>query len=211
MTSPPRPPSPPSGPPLGTNFSRRKLTAPRPPSPAATSRTTSSRNRPAALLGAGAGRRLWRRRGPGLGGDLVEAEHGQGEDVGPGAVAAGVVEAHRAGAQRVQGVVAPDPDVVPGDDLGASLSDQDGAGEHDLAAVALDAEPAAGAVAAVAGAAAPLLVSHGSALRVRGRGLGAGFGRLGLGGAGTAPGRGLGGLDRLGLGLGRLGTALLHR
>src|SRR5205085_4720985 len=34
MTSPPRPPSPPSGPPLGTNFSRRKLTHPRPPFPA---------------------------------------------------------------------------------------------------------------------------------------------------------------------------------
>src|SRR5207237_10808361 len=34
MTSPPRPPSPPSGPPLGTNFSRRKLTEPRPPLPA---------------------------------------------------------------------------------------------------------------------------------------------------------------------------------
>src|SRR2546430_5066188 len=32
--SPPRPPSPPSGPPLGTNFSRRKLTQPRPPFPA---------------------------------------------------------------------------------------------------------------------------------------------------------------------------------
>src|SRR4051812_11251845 len=34
MMSPPLPPSPPSGPPLGTNFSRRKLTHPRPPSPA---------------------------------------------------------------------------------------------------------------------------------------------------------------------------------
>jgi len=33
MTSPPWPPSPPSGPPRGTNFSRRKLTQPRPPSP----------------------------------------------------------------------------------------------------------------------------------------------------------------------------------
>ncbi len=35
-TSPPRPPSPPSGPPLGTNFSRRKLSAPSPPRPATT-------------------------------------------------------------------------------------------------------------------------------------------------------------------------------
>ena len=31
---PPRPPSPPSGPPWGTNFSRRKLADPLPPSPA---------------------------------------------------------------------------------------------------------------------------------------------------------------------------------
>ena len=33
QTSPPRPPSPPSGPPNSTNFSRRKDTAPAPPSP----------------------------------------------------------------------------------------------------------------------------------------------------------------------------------
>ncbi len=36
LTSPPLPPSPPSGPPLGTNFSRRKLTQPLPPAPART-------------------------------------------------------------------------------------------------------------------------------------------------------------------------------
>ena len=35
-TLPPRPPSPPLGPPLGTNFSRRKETQPLPPSPAST-------------------------------------------------------------------------------------------------------------------------------------------------------------------------------
>ena len=35
-TSPPRPPSPPSGPPFGTYFSRRKLSPPSPPRPAAT-------------------------------------------------------------------------------------------------------------------------------------------------------------------------------
>src|SRR6266850_2451705 len=34
MTLPPSPPSPPSGPPLGTYFSRRKLTQPSPPLPA---------------------------------------------------------------------------------------------------------------------------------------------------------------------------------
>ena len=43
-TSPPSPPSPPSGPPLGTDFSRRKLTAPGPPCPAATCTVASSTN-----------------------------------------------------------------------------------------------------------------------------------------------------------------------
>jgi hypothetical protein len=36
ITSPPFPPSPPSGPPKGTNFSRRKVIAPSPPLPAFT-------------------------------------------------------------------------------------------------------------------------------------------------------------------------------
>src|SRR5690349_1535903 len=44
MTSPPLPPLPPLGPPRGTNFSRRKLTQPRPPSPAMTRILTSSMN-----------------------------------------------------------------------------------------------------------------------------------------------------------------------
>jgi hypothetical protein len=44
QTLPPRPPSPPLGPPKGMNFSRRKLTQPAPPSPAATSITASSTN-----------------------------------------------------------------------------------------------------------------------------------------------------------------------
>src|SRR5512144_2056694 len=44
MTSPPFPPLPPLGPPRGTNFSRRKLTQPRPPSPAMTRILTSSMN-----------------------------------------------------------------------------------------------------------------------------------------------------------------------
>src|SRR3954466_246304 len=44
MTSPPRPPSPPSGPPIGTNFSRRKELMPEPPSPALTRTTTRSMN-----------------------------------------------------------------------------------------------------------------------------------------------------------------------
>src|SRR4051812_6104766 len=44
MTLPPRPPSPPSGPPIGTNFSRRKETMPDPPSPAFTWMRTRSMN-----------------------------------------------------------------------------------------------------------------------------------------------------------------------
>src|SRR5215469_18949119 len=43
-TLPPWPPSPPSGPPKGTNFSRRKLTLPRPPWPAWTLIRASSTN-----------------------------------------------------------------------------------------------------------------------------------------------------------------------
>src|SRR5204862_7485673 len=43
-TEPPWPPSPPSGPPLGTYFSRRKLTQPRPPSPPLTKMVTRSMN-----------------------------------------------------------------------------------------------------------------------------------------------------------------------
>src|SRR5918998_3477682 len=43
-TLPPRPPSPPSGPPIGTNFSRRNETIPEPPSPALTFTTARSMN-----------------------------------------------------------------------------------------------------------------------------------------------------------------------
>src|SRR5215468_1999449 len=43
-TLPPWPPSPPSGPPRGTNFSRRKLHAPSPPRPALIWIQTSSTN-----------------------------------------------------------------------------------------------------------------------------------------------------------------------
>src|SRR6476660_4360683 len=43
-TSPPGPPSPPSGPPFGTCFSRRKLSAPSPPRPATTRMRARSLN-----------------------------------------------------------------------------------------------------------------------------------------------------------------------
>src|SRR3546814_17258704 len=65
---PPRPPSPPSGPPLGMNFSRRKLAAPLPPLPATTSMVASSTNFMVvglALDGAGRGGfRVWKASGP---------------------------------------------------------------------------------------------------------------------------------------------------
>ena len=44
ITSPPLPPCPPAGPPRGTNFSRRKATAPSPPWPAFTKILASSKN-----------------------------------------------------------------------------------------------------------------------------------------------------------------------
>src|SRR3989338_9889664 len=43
-TAPPFPPSPPSGPPIGSYFSRRQLTHPRPPFPPRTVMVASSRN-----------------------------------------------------------------------------------------------------------------------------------------------------------------------
>src|SRR4029450_11376831 len=61
---PPFPPSPPSGPPEGTNFSRRKLTQPAPPSPPLTNTSISSTNMPY-TAGRGARRRFtpsWSRR-----------------------------------------------------------------------------------------------------------------------------------------------------
>src|SRR5690606_40744980 len=52
ISSPPRPPLPPSGPPAGTYFSRRKLTAPLPPSPPLTKMRAVSRNTaPPPILG----------------------------------------------------------------------------------------------------------------------------------------------------------------
>src|SRR5689334_20687141 len=129
--------------------SRRKLTAPRPPSPAATSRTTSSRN-----SSVGGRREL----GVHLHG--AHAEHRELEHVDPGAVASRLVERHRPRAQREESVIAADTDVVAGEDPGATLTDEDRAGEHDLAGVALDPEPPPGAVAPVARAATALLVGH---------------------------------------------------
>src|SRR5439155_27327755 len=66
----------------------------------------------------------------------------------------------RALVDRAQRVVAAHADPVAGMELGAALAHDDVAGNHDLAAELLDAEPPAGAVAAVARGAACLLMRH---------------------------------------------------
>src|SRR5690349_3823251 len=67
--------------------------------------------------------------------------------------------------QREQGVIPTEADVRARSDGGAALSHQDGAGEHSLPVTSLHAQPLAGAIASVPGAAHSLLVSHRSLLR----------------------------------------------
>src|SRR5712691_11247430 len=67
-----------------------------------------------------------------------------------GAAADPLLELHRAAVEREEGVVAPHADPVAGMKLGAALAHDDVAGDDDLAAEFLDAEPTAGGVAAVA-------------------------------------------------------------
>src|SRR6188768_2893395 len=69
-------------------------------------------------------------------------------------------EAHHAVGGGEQGVVAADPDILARIHLGAALADQDVAGQHLLAAEALDAQPLAVGIAAVARGAACFLVCH---------------------------------------------------
>src|ERR1017187_8494825 len=143
-TSPPRPPSPPSGPPMGTYFSRRKLTAPRPPSPPATSMVTSSRNV--------AGIPLY----PALDGATTTSSSSTSSPTS-------MIGSERTLA-RVRSLPvlsnATDADVLAREDLGAALAHQDGPREHNLAVLPLDAQPAACAVATVAGAAPAFLMRH---------------------------------------------------
>ena len=91
---------------------------------------------------------------------LADREDRHRADVGASAVVAGVVVGNRAGAQREERVIAADADVLAREDLGAALTDQDGAREDDLAGVALHAEPLGLAVASVAGAPAAFLMRH---------------------------------------------------
>src|SRR5512139_1680952 len=136
MTLPPFPPFPPSGPPRGTNFSRRKLTQPRPPSPERTVIVASSMK-------------------------CMNGEtSGGGEDGNPLAVFPHAVVLHHPVDQREEGVVLSHPDVGAGVDRGPPLADEDGAGGDGLAAEPLHAEPLAVAVPAVSGAAYAFLVRH---------------------------------------------------
>src|SRR5580704_10042616 len=77
-----------------------------------------------------------------------------------GAAAQSLVEFDRAIDQREQRVIAPHADLAAGMKLGAALADDDVAGDDDLAAEFFDAEPAAAAVAPVAGRAACFLMRH---------------------------------------------------
>src|ERR1035441_7527057 len=86
--------------------------------------------------------------------------HGKREHVGPGPIASMLVEGHQAAGQGEEGVVAANPDVTTGQDLGAALPDQYGPSEHQRAVAALDAEPLGVGIASVAGAAPAFLVGH---------------------------------------------------
>src|ERR1700690_1250755 len=148
QTLPPLPPSPPSGQPKGKNFSRRKLTLPRPPLPACTRSTASSTNfiADAALSGYGSGAliattasampcsvRLARRRSLPFGARLGQYAHIHAL-VGPLHA-----ELHAPGHHREQRVIGADSDVFSGAHLGAALAYQDIAREHRLAAETLHA------------------------------------------------------------------------
>src|SRR5436190_22919003 len=76
------------------------------------------------------------------------------------AVLGSVLESNDAVDEREQRVVAAHADVVARTDRRPTLPNDDRAGEHRLTVAALDAEPLAGAVTTVSGAAHSLLVSH---------------------------------------------------
>src|SRR5215510_14001871 len=115
---PPSPPLPPSGPPRGTNFSRRKLMQPLPPLPAAAVMSTSSTN----MAGS-----------PGVAGHEWPAAGKAGELLGRGgrndrdepAVRAVVLELHGAGHLREQRVVLAEADVLARVELASALADED--------------------------------------------------------------------------------------
>src|SRR3989440_11671015 len=132
---PPRPPFPPSGPPRGTYFSRRKLSAPAPPSPALAKILTRSVNISPVPRFNHPGRNSLDRFG----------EHRDFL-----ALMAGALETHDPVDQREQGVITPHPDVGPGEDRGAALAKNDRPGIDRLAGAGLHPEPLPDTVASVA-------------------------------------------------------------
>src|SRR5512139_2523074 len=111
-TLPPRPPSPPFGPPKGMNFSRRKLTQPAPPCPAATSIVASSTNFMDGRWYAKAQNES--PGGPGLRGRGRGAPSGRDDADRVAVLRALDGERHLAVDQGEQRVITPDTDVVAG-------------------------------------------------------------------------------------------------
>src|SRR4029453_2856687 len=143
-TDPPEPPSPPLGPPRGTNFSRRKLMAPRPPWPAATWISTSSTNM---FRTAGAYPMLLRLF------NRVHADNASTRTV--------IFELHASADLGKQRVVFAEADVQPGLEAAAALPDEDRTTGHDVAVETLHAEPLGIAVAPVARGALSLFLFTG--------------------------------------------------
>src|SRR5712692_1666281 len=149
---PPLPPSPPSGPPRGTFFSRRKLTAPSPPLPEWTSMRASSMNFMEEIKKA-----LSRGQGFRWGRLLLSRNHADRLLV----VRAPEAELDLAVHLCKKGMVLPDPDIVPGVNAGTALANDDAPCGYELPAVALDAETLRLRVAAIAGTAARFFMCHG--------------------------------------------------
>src|SRR5437763_15879900 len=163
-TDPPWPPSPPSGPPRGTNFSRRKLMHPLPPAPASTRMSTSSTNMGWMLKVKNEKSKLksecelcfplhfYLSRFHVLLSDWQYADLAAARAV--------VFVAHAPVDFREQRVVFAQPDVQPRQEPPSALAHEDGPAGHDVAVVALNAEPLRVAVTAVARTALAFFVCH---------------------------------------------------
>src|SRR5690606_13103037 len=159
--SPPRPPSPPSGPPNSMNFSRRKLTAPAPPSPLFRKILHWSRNfiGRAPARGKHAAQTKTGERNPFPRNSRPRSRRGRGgrDRLVPrlhrneGAPAGGAPELDIAGGGGEERVVAAHADIAARMKLGAALAHDDVAGDDGFATELLHAQPLAGGIAAVPG------------------------------------------------------------
>src|SRR5690606_6479661 len=141
---PPAPPSPPSGPPRGTYFSRRKLTAPSPPLPAWTSMRASSKNFMSL-------RTANKKALPLATGLLQQASGLYRQDAHDTVIGwTALAEYHLAVDAGIKRVVAADADVGARVHARAPLTHQDAAGGDDLPTEALDAQALGFRIAAVA-------------------------------------------------------------